>query len=930
MCDHKRSAALIYGFAFLSVAAAFGIRLLSWPLLGTEAPFLFFVAAVVLAAWFGGFGPGAVATLLSAPLISLYFLDGQGTNRFFDSGHFLQLTVFTVIGLLISWLVENLHAARRRSQEAELEARNRAAEADESKRILDALMEYIPEGIIITEGQDVRVKMISRYGLELSGQPAEAVVGVPLDIRRRLWQVCRPGGVTPAEAAELPLSRATKSGEIIRGEEWLLGRAGSRFTPILCNAGPIRDKDGRIFGSVIAWSDITELKKAASELESRVRDRTAELARINAELEAERLKFFSFLDTLPFFVCLVAPDHSIRFANRCFHGLFPGAGEKPDFQIRTCREASRDHCPVCRSSGFNQQTEWQWTSSAGRHYRIYEHPFSLKEDDCLVLAMGIDITEHEQAEEKLRKNEDFMRKILDTLPVGVWICEKDGRLVRGNPRAREIWHGARNPAAGENGEYKGWWLKSGKRIRGEEWALARAILKGETSLNEEIEIECFDGTHKIILNSAAPVREEDRAIIGAIVVHQDITEMKRVEEERARKHQQLESLWKISRKVDASLEGFLDHVLAEMVVMSESPHGFIGFIGESNGDLSVRSLSAEAIADCKMPPRTAEFPISKAGLLSEAIVKQKPLIVNRYGEQERDRPAIPAGHVPLRKLLVVPVVRDGRTILLGAVANKEKDYTDEDVEQIHAFLVSAMVVMEKKQAEEALKESQARLQCLSSELLTAQEAERRRISRELHDELGQALTMIKLRVSLIEMNLGADKAQIREHCRSATEQIDRAIEDTRRLSRDLIPAALENLGLVAALRRLAADSTKASHIGISVDVDDIDHLFPPQSSILLYRVFQESLNNVMKHSDATQVKISAREKSGLVVFRVEDNGKGINLEEVEAKRKTGRHGLGLAIMSERVRTLGARLEIQSRTGAGTSLSFSVPAQQDGG
>jgi len=124
----------------------------------------------------------------------------------------------------------------------------------------------------------------------------------------------------------------------------------------------------------------------------------------------------------------------------------------------------------------------------------------------------------------------LMQKILTILPVGVWIMDASGKIVYGNPAGQAIWAGARTVGPERFGDYKGWWVATGKQIQAEEWAAARAIHNGEISIDEEIEIECFDGTHKIVLNSAMPIRREDGSIEGAIIVNHDITERKRMEQ----------------------------------------------------------------------------------------------------------------------------------------------------------------------------------------------------------------------------------------------------------------------------------------------------------------------------------------------------------------------------------------------------------------
>jgi len=325
-----------------------------------------------------------------------------------------------------------------------------------------------------------------------------------------------------------------------------------------------------------------------------------------------------------------------------------------------------------------------------------------------------------------------------------------------------------------------------------------------------------------------------------------------------------------------------------------------------------------------MSGTTMEYAVATAGLLGEAVRSGRPLIVNDYSAEHSGKKGIPEGHIELQRVLIIPIRDGGRTVMLSAVANKEKEYAQEDAEQLNGFLTSVNAIVEKKKAEEALKQHKQELQRLSSELLTAQETERMRISHELHDELGQALTLIKLRIGLIEMKLPPDEQTIRDHCRNAETYVDQVIEDMRRLSRDLCPSSLENLGITAALHRLVSDSMKATNIQIRAELEEVDDLLGSQPRLLLYRVFQEMLNNIIKHSGATEVRISGKRRDGHIHFDLQDNGRGMDTEEAESGRVAPGRGLGLVIMRERVRTLGGLLEVRSRKGAGTRLSFAIP------
>ncbi len=148
-----------------------------------------------------------------------------------------------------------------------------------------------------------------------------------------------------------------------------------------------------------------------------------------------------------------------------------------------------------------------------------------------VVVVHEDITAQKQAQAALQDTEKTLRGVLEALPVGVWILNQEGQIVHGNFAGQKIWAGARYVGPKQFGEYRGWWLHSGRRIAAEEWAAARAIQKGQTSIDEEIRIECFDGTSKIILNSAIPLRDPDGKITGAVLVNQDITARTAMEQE---------------------------------------------------------------------------------------------------------------------------------------------------------------------------------------------------------------------------------------------------------------------------------------------------------------------------------------------------------------------------------------------------------------
>jgi PAS domain S-box-containing protein len=134
-----------------------------------------------------------------------------------------------------------------------------------------------------------------------------------------------------------------------------------------------------------------------------------------------------------------------------------------------------------------------------------------------------DIGDRKRLEQQAHSSERALAGIIDLLPVGVWITDRDGTITRGNEAGRRIWGGARHVGPENYGVYKGWWTESGEPIAADEWALARALSKGETSVGELVRIQCFDGSFKTIINSAMPLRDTRGDISGAICVNEDIT-----------------------------------------------------------------------------------------------------------------------------------------------------------------------------------------------------------------------------------------------------------------------------------------------------------------------------------------------------------------------------------------------------------------------
>lgn len=227
---------------------------------------------------------------------------------------------------------------------------------------------------------------------------------------------------------------------------------------------------------------------------------------------------------------------------------------------------------------------------------------------------------------------------------------------------------------------------------------------------------------------------------------------------------------------------------------------------------------------------------------------------------------------------------------------------------------------EHRRAEEQLRESHKQLRALSVYLQSVREEERTRIAREVHDELGQALTSCKLDLSWIAGRLPKELRPLRKKTKALTEHIDATIETVRRISSELRPSVLDHFGLAVALEWQANDFQKRTGIPCVVHTNLADRLLDQALSTALFRIFQETLTNVIRHAGATRVNVSLREDHSRVTLEVRDNGRGITKQEISNSKS-----LGLLGMRERAALLGGTFNItRVPRGSGTQVTVDIP------
>jgi len=232
-------------------------------------------------------------------------------------------------------------------------------------------------------------------------------------------------------------------------------------------------------------------------------------------------------------------------------------------------------------------------------------------------------------------------------------------------------------------------------------------------------------------------------------------------------------------------------------------------------------------------------------------------------------------------------------------------------------------VTRQREAEIELQNTNEELRSLSSHLQNIREEERIHIAREIHDELGQQLTGLKMSISWLHRKLPSQEVLI-EKLGEAIEQIDETVKSVRRISTSLRPSILDDLGLIAALEWHSREIEKRSEILVNFTTDLTEPALPVPISTGIFRIYQEVLTNAVRHANAHAINSSLHRKDDFLVLQIEDDGQGMDVSTITKTKKT----LGLVGIKERTFLLGGRFDLQSQPGQGTTITITIPASSN--
>lgn len=238
-----------------------------------------------------------------------------------------------------------------------------------------------------------------------------------------------------------------------------------------------------------------------------------------------------------------------------------------------------------------------------------------------------------------------------------------------------------------------------------------------------------------------------------------------------------------------------------------------------------------------------------------------------------------------------------------------------------AIMGNIIDISERKQVEEKLKISGERLRDLSAYLQSSREQERTSIAREVHDDLGQALTALKMDLFWLERRLPKDQKPLIEKTKSMEKVLDAAIESIERIITALRPGILDDLGLGEAIEWQAGDFQNRTGVKCRINIDLADAAIGKEHSTAIFRIVQEALTNVARHANATIVDINLKMKAGELMLEVKDNGKGIPKKKISHPKSFGLMGI-----RERAHVLDGKSKIKASRNKGTSVTVVIPVE----
>ncbi|UCH42759.1 MAG: GAF domain-containing protein [Dehalococcoidales bacterium] len=436
------------------------------------------------------------------------------------------------------------------------------------------------------------------------------------------------------------------------------------------------------------------------------------------------------------------------------------------------------------------------------------------------------------------------------------------------------------------------------------------------------------GTDTYLKITGFPLRDSHGNIRAMVEVMRDITAERELEREVLKRHHQLLALSYISSALSGlqDLDSILKIALDNVLEIINGPIGGILLLDEEAKSLYYRvqqGLSARY---------TEEMRISVGeGIAGWVAETGKPMLVEDLSKDLRAARPDLVNAEGIKGFVSIPLKAKERVVgVMNVASHTAGKFGSDDISLLSSIGDYLGTAIEQASLHERLTRAGERYRALLQHALTAQEEERKRIARELHDETSQAITSSTLSlhaiIGLAEMK-GIGDAEFMERLKTTHSYLVHTGNEIVKLMKALRPTLLDELGMAAAIHRYAKDALQPQGINVSTEFEGADQRFQPEVEVTLFRVAQGLIGNILEHSEASNTSIRLECNDSECVLHIEDDGKGFDVSKLIQVDPSGR-GAGLFTMKERVRLVGGNCQVESQPGRGTQVTVKVPIAAD--
>lgn len=521
--------------------------------------------------------------------------------------------------------------------------------------------------------------------------------------------------------------------------------------------------------------------------------------------------------------------------------------------------------------------------------------------------------EAQRMAEALRESNSTLRAMIQASPLAIVALDDNEKVTMWNPAAQRMFGWSEEEMLGQSPPY----VSEDKQevFR----ALQETELAGKIRAGLELRHRRRDGSMIDVSLSTAPIRDAAGERVGTLGLLEDITDRKRAEAALLKRTHQLEAIRLVGAEMtrELDLSALLALIAKRARTLLDAEACTVRLLDPERQVLLPSAWDGESVLAVQgFVLRIGE------GVIGECARRREGIIVSDYRACAFAHPYV-TQHLPNRTALAHPLLYRDR--LLGAIGAHRnpphRPFTQRDLDLLRLFANHAAIAIENARLFEQVRTGQEELWRLTQRLVSAQEEERRRLSRELHDEAGQALAALRIGLGLIRGDLPAEAESLRQRLNEALALADATTDQIRRLAQALRPPALDTLGLDATLEGFCR--VFAGQTGLTIEyAGKVLPGLPDPISIHLYRWLQEALTNVSRHAHARWVRAALGHDGETITLTVEDDGVGFDPTAFSASSPHA--GIGLTGMRERLELLHGRLEIASRPGRGTRLTAMVP------